>query len=316
MSNVSLKIRFSRGWAITKTGWTFIKEHKITLLYPLLSFVISIGIIFFVGSLTGAIHIAHALLDAHHPFPAGLSIALSFLFYFSMIFASSLMHTALSTYINQVFDTGKGSFFGSLGYAISRFPTLVGWSVISALLAMIFNGLKNQKNKFPFNIILSVVGSVLSFAWGVLTFFVIPIIALDNIGTIASIEKSGQTMKKMWGESAGAIFSIGIIGFLLLVVCGGIIWGGAYLLRDLWIPQPISHTQGHIVYAASEAFYFTIKIIVIAFLPFIIITPITSVARTLFKTAAYRFTQGKSTGPFAQDFIKTSFTTTSHNQLP
>lgn len=312
--NVSLSTRFYRGWTITKTGWRFIKEHKVTLIYPLLSLSISIGIIAFIGSLTGGLHIAHALLEKNKNFPVGLAFGLSFLFYFSLIFASSFMHTALSSYINDTLDKGKGSFFASIRHALSRFFTLITWSVISTLLAVVFDWLNNNKNKFPFNIIVGFIGATLNLMWSMLTFFVVPIIAAEQLGAIATIEKSGKIMKKMWGESVAATFAISFIGLLLFIACASVIWGGAYLLQDLWFPQPITHTPEHTVYASRDALYFMIFLCTIAALPFFIVIPITSVAQVLFKTIVYRFSQEKTTGPFSTDFIKSSFTGSSNPQ--
>ena len=78
-----------------------------------------------------------------------------------------------------------------------------------------------QENSGVFGkIVTGIIGAV----WGVLTFFVVPIIAYENAGPLDAVKKSAKLMKEKWGESLAASFSFGLIQFLGILIVGGILF--------------------------------------------------------------------------------------------
>ena len=74
---------------------------------------------------------------------------------------------------------------------------------------------------------MSIFGHIASFiaqvAWWITTFFVVPMIVLDNIGVGESMSKSPELFKQAWGEGVVSTTGTGIINFLvclLIVVIG------------------------------------------------------------------------------------------------
>jgi hypothetical protein len=90
--------------------------------------------------------------------------------------------------------------------------------------------------------------------WSIATFFVVPVIAYENLGPIDAFKHSASLMKQKWGESLGATFNFGIIQFIALFIVGAIL----FILGSLVSP----------------------------------ILAIISAAETIFISAVYHYTQG------------------------
>ena len=59
-----------------------------------------------------------------------------------------------------------------------------------------------------------IVTGMIGMVWGLATFFVVPIIAYENVTPIQAVKRSAEVMKDNWGESLGATFSFGIFNLL------------------------------------------------------------------------------------------------------
>ena len=69
-----------------------------------------------------------------------------------------------------------------------------------------------------------IISSLLGFAWGVVTFLVVPILVVENVGPVEAVKRSGSLLKKTWGEQLVGNFSIGSIFGLLIfaaILIGG-----------------------------------------------------------------------------------------------
>ena len=66
-----------------------------------------------------------------------------------------------------------------------------------------------------------IVIGLIGFAWSLATFFVVPVIAYEDVGPIEALKRSGNLMKEKWGESIGANFSFGvffIVGYIIIAI--------------------------------------------------------------------------------------------------
>lgn len=299
--------RIKRGWTIAMTGWHFILNNPSCLVFPIISSLVKtafgfIAVIFYfihietkIEALARKTHLADPQFKqavSHIMIPPAPKIIIGFVFLFVCILITSLMYTALSFYLAKKMENTPVSISTSIGRSFTRFKTLLVWSLINALLTIIFNMIRNaaKDDKFPFNLIAQLVAGFLQFAWNVLTFFVYPIFALKDLDAIASIEESGNTMKKMWGQSIGATFNISLISFLGFTV----IVAPICLVSFLVLSKPL----------------FVGVCVVTILIAAIIVNLWIATATTLFQTAAYLHTQGKQVGPFNTDFIQASFATT------
>lgn len=76
-------------------------------------------------------------------------------------------------------------------------PRIIIWAIISVVTNILFKVLE-RNNKSIGSKIFSIIAQI---SWNLLTYFVIPIIAIEKINIFEAIKKSGQTMKETWGEN-------------------------------------------------------------------------------------------------------------------
>jgi hypothetical protein len=302
MEQVGFFSSIKRGWKIAMTGWTFILNNPTILFFSTVSVVINFLIILWLiqYSLTEIV-INHNknILDAVSP-KIFLAIVITFFLLQGLFY--NFMQTAQSAYAVQIFENKEQSIFKALIRALSRFFTLLFWTIINFFLGMIISRLESQR-KGIIGFLLRQLGHLLSLAWSILTFFVIPILAIKDLNIIDTIKESGNTMKQTWGENLGATFNIGLVHgliYLLLTSAIGLLVSafGYNLIAILIHGNPLPEDQ---VYN----FMFWVAIILVA--PSLLLSPLFTTAHTLFRTAIYQYTLNRPTGPFSESFIKQSF---------
>jgi hypothetical protein len=69
-------------------------------------------------------------------------------------------------------------------------------------------------------------------AWTMLTFFVVPIIVIEQLGPFAAIKRSASLLTDTWGESVSSTFSLRLITFLLSLLGVLPIVGGGFLIAN------------------------------------------------------------------------------------
>lgn len=74
------------------------------------------------------------------------------------------------------------------------------------------------------NIVAQILVGVFAVAWSVMTFFVVPVIVFRDPSVTEMFEASARTFKNTWGESIGALGTIDVVTFLLML--GGVVLGG------------------------------------------------------------------------------------------
>lgn len=289
--------RVKRGAMMGLIAYQYIMDHKKVLLYTIIStclvaFTCAVGVSAFAG---------FALIQHHAPHHNGAVGMLLLLISVSLatLFINAYLHVALSYYVANQFENKEVGFFESLWRALHRIFTIIAWVLLTWTVGVLLSRSDNQRGIGA--IIMNVISSALSLGWKVLTFFVIPIIALQDLGIIKTIEQSGRTMEKTFGQNVGATFALGAANFVLFSVVSALCWGPTYLLWQAYLPA-------HNHYGAIPTIPL-ILIILLALLPFFIVIPITSAAKIIFQVASYHYAINKPTGPFDPHMIAASFTT-------
>lgn len=249
-----------------------------------------------IAALKASAHNQHPVLIAHRTFKTNAVSLVGLLIL--MLFFKVFIDVGLSFYVSNLFEKKEVGFFASIGKAFSRFFVILKWVIINYLVGVFINAVRGRRGLLG-SIFRKLFADLLSLAWTILTFFVIPIMALEDLGIIDTIKLSGQTMKKTFGENVGATFALGtanfILGSIVSILCwviGGIGW-------MLLFPS--------LSYNPDIALIFTAVLVGIIVLPIVLVFPITSAANIIFKVASYKYAQGKPTGPFSTQMIKDSF---------
>lgn len=201
---MNLMTRFSNGWTIATNSFKVLKENRQLVIFPILSGASILVILasFFVGIL------GFSGWDLHQVSKPGtiLSYAILFSFYIVNYFVIVFFNMALVHCTSLYFKGEEVTVQKGIDFSMSRIGSILGWAVFAGIVGGILKIIQENVGSLG-KIITGLVGIV----WSIATFFVVPVIAYENLGPIAAFKKSALLMKQKWGESIGAGFSFGLI---------------------------------------------------------------------------------------------------------
>ena len=286
--------RIKNGFAIVGISFDVIKKNREIWFYPMLSISLWLVVLAVASLITFGLYEWHvfdpASIKAIMALPKDdprrikfnlIGTAILFLFYFFGAIIMAFTGVALTAYVIALFNGKKITIQKSLNDALNRLGTITAWALVSATVGIILDMFRGKKGKK--SIAQSLVGQALGMAWSILTFFVVPVISQERLGAFGSIKRSGEIMKKTFGEYVG-----GSVGFGLIVVGMALIsFGLGYLLNLIF---------GMAIGLSIAVPFFIIGIIII------------NLATLIFQAAVYQFANKKPTGEFSVTVIKASFT--------
>lgn len=198
----------SRGWAMTKVSFSVVRADPEILTLPLLAGVTLAGVM----SLSYFGFLA-PLLDSPTPSTGLLALSI-FALYVVGYFIVLWFNAAVMEMATIRFNGGNPNILHGLKRSAAKSGRIFQWAIIAATVGLILNILKEMaRDRHSF--LGQIFASILSTAWNVLTFFVLPIAVYRDVGPISAIRQSGSLMKRTFGESVGAMFTTGLLFFLL-----------------------------------------------------------------------------------------------------
>ena len=258
--------RIKRGWALSKKSWGLLNEHRQLIRFPLyggiatsLLTIVTLGpglYLFDQGSLGGAIPLV--VLGIYVLSVVGL--------YFSV---------GLAACADMIFRGEQATMSDGLAVSRSRFSQICGWAAVSTAISVVMGALENQGG-LGGQIAARVVGT----AWSLVTFLAVPVIAIEGTGPFQTLKRSASMFKKRWGQQiagdvviGGAVFLLGVLPAILLIVAGVLVWSSASFAGAL--------------------------LVVIGAIVFLIAMLISNALRGIFGVALYRYAlDGEAVGGF------------------
>jgi hypothetical protein len=156
---------------------------------------------------------------------SGPGIVIVALGYLASYFVIIYFQVALVAAVMHRMNGGDPSIGYALNQANQRLGAIFVWAVIAATVGLILRALegmaRDSENGFG-RIVGSIVVSLLGFAWGLMVFFVVPVIVVENTSGIEAIKRSSSTLKKRWGEAVIGNQGVGLIVFLAILVFAGL----------------------------------------------------------------------------------------------
>ena len=267
-----------RSFALVKTSWNILMQDKKLLAFPLLSGIISLIVfatflipLFFAGS-----------LDTEAPSGSLVFYVGLFLFYLVSYFVVIFFNTALILCVNARLNGREMSVGEGLSASLKHFPSILAWALISATVGLLLQVLA-EKAGFIGEIAAAFIGG----AWGLVTFFVVPVLMLEEKGVVDSMKESFALIKKTWGESIVGAGSIMIV-FVLIGLAGFVLM----LAAMMFLGNPM------VFFAAL--FLFIILVIVLGV--------VASAMQGIYLTALYQYAKtGTVPSAFDRDLIANAF---------
>jgi len=210
--------RMGNGWRLGMTSIKIIKENKSLLLFPVLSSAALITVVLtFVGGAFAVFGTDFELMiDELLGTNQIVAYATLFIFYLISYFIIVFFNVALVHCARLIFEGEKPSIKEGLAFSGSRVGTILSWAFLSATVGVILQAIEERLG-FIGQIVVGLIGAV----WSIATFFVVPILAYEEVDPIEALKRSGKLMKEKWGEAIGANFSFGvffILGYLIIIV--------------------------------------------------------------------------------------------------
>jgi len=151
---------------------------------------------------------------------------------YAAIFVGLALTSSLGAFFNvavahcafQYFDGGTPTVHDGLRAAWRSRRGVAIWALTSATLGTILYILDDK-----FGFLGSAARLVFDLAWGLLTFFVVPVIVVEDTADLRTIlRESGSAFKETWGESVSASLGVSLV-VLPVALVGIVLLGGAYL---------------------------------------------------------------------------------------
>lgn len=173
--------------------------------------------------------------------------------------------------------------------ARSHLGSLVGWSVISVLVGLLVSFLRgNNDGGIVTVIVRNLLAGVVAAAWSIVTFLVMPLIVLEDIGAMAAIKRSSSIIKNTWGTAILGGVRIGLRFALLYTLPGFLAVAAGVGLG--------------IVIGGATGIAVAVVLVVVGLALMIIGGVLSVTCRNVFGVALYRWsTTGELVGPFSED---------------
>ena len=279
--------RVARTQVIMSAAWQILREDKTLLLLPIASsaclmlLTASFAVPAILGVLTGA-SVSDEVAQA-----GSLSYVGMVLFYVVTYGVAIFFNAALAICVFRKLEGTQATILDGLREALSCFPQILGWAVVSATIGVILKAIERRSG-----FVGKMVARVLGLAWSVATFLVVPVLVAERKGPLEAIQESVQLVRRTWGEDV-----LAGLGFGLLYFC----WA---------IPGVFAFIVGAGIIASHPILAIAIMILAILYFP--LLGLVLSTLSTIFDVVLYRYAcAGTITTGFDCDLLEASFVTKS-----
>lgn len=278
--------KLSNSFALAGSSWRLLWQDKKLIVFPLVS-----GIACFLVIVSFCIpFIANpALLDfpkdanGQEQVPLWVYPAL-FCYYFITYFVVIFFNSALISCAILRFNGQEASLSDGISMAVNRLPQILAWALVSATVGFLLKMLENAGEKVG-----AIASALLGTAWSIMTYFVVPVLVVEQVGPFTAIQRSMSLLSKSWGEALVGQFSMGLVLFLLLLPAILVFVAGIMLVQQVAVVG--------------------IALMVVAGLYFLVWSAVGPAVNGIFLAALYQYaTSGSAPAGFDQRTLAGAFT--------
>jgi len=201
--------RFQTSWEIAKRSWAVLRSDKTLAWFPVLS---ALGSLLVIGVLGGLFAVA-GIDDS----PTGTTLqpigwVLIVVAYLALAMVQTYFLAGLVAGADRRLRGQDSSLRVALDIANSRLHRLLPWAVVTATVNMVLQAIEER-----FGIVGTIVARLVGLAWNLVTFLVVPILVLEDLGVGDALKRSKDLFKRTWGENVLGQFGLGAVGSLLML---------------------------------------------------------------------------------------------------
>ncbi len=265
--------KMKRGWELTKKSWGVLREHPALLRFPLYG-----GVLTLVMALV-VVGPGLYLIEDGKLAPGAPLVIIGFLL-LSVI--GTYFSVGLAAAANRIFRGEDATVADGLAVSRANLGPILGWALLSATLGLLFSLLENQ------GIVGQIIGRLRNFAWSLITFLAVPVIAIEGTGPIETVKRSASLFRERWGQQITGNLAIGGIVAIALI-----------------LPAVLLGVAGVALWASSS--FLGALLVIVAIIMFAVGMLVSSALNGIFGVALYHYAgEGATVGPFTQDELESA----------
>jgi Family of unknown function (DUF6159) len=217
-SRRSRRGRIRRGWKLTGIAWKLIRNDgtMLALAFMGIGFALaSAALVFYFGG-----------YFEHPQHPGSRFALLAMIALYPSTFAGVFFNVALACAASAAFDGDEMTIGEALRMARGKLGRIAAWSlivtVVGVLIAEVANRLPGGGRLFA---------RLLGAAWNLATILVVPVLAIEGIGSIDALKRSTGLLKRRWGEELSGIVAINAWSIVVALPLGILVGVGAALTK-------------------------------------------------------------------------------------
>jgi len=196
--------RLATGWRLARDSMHVLRQEPSLAVFPLLSGFFGL---LFLAALFGGTSATVGIEQG----PVGY--AALFVLYFGTTFIASFFNAALVHNAREVFHGRDPTLGEGMRVAWAHRRPLAVWALAAATVGVLLRVIESSDSP-----VARIAATIFSVAWGILTYFIVPVIVFEDVGPTEMFKRSGETFKDTWGETAGAGFGVGLVVMAFVLV--------------------------------------------------------------------------------------------------
>ena len=278
--------KFSRSWELVKESFGILRSDKQLMLFPILSsiacLIVSIvigtgGTLLSMPSMAAAAAAGEKWQPAMSPFFYPGLFALYVANYFVIVF----FNVALVGVANSRLVGGIWTFRDGLELAWARKGTILQWALVAATVGVILKSLEERMG-----ILGRIIMRIIGVAWALACYFVVPVLAFEDLTPIEAVKRSSKLFKETWGEKVVGGFSFSLVFFVLALPGIGLFVVSLFMAAA-------AHSGAMLVFGFC-----------LMFLYFLLLSVVSSAVQGIYNAALYRYACFKQVPPaFSSELI-------------
>ena len=270
--------RIRRSWRLTREAWDVVRRDRTALVLAILSALSATAIAVAIFVLSGALSHPHQR--------ARLGVA-ALIAYWPSTFVASFIGVALAAAVAAVMRGEHLTLRQAFGVSWRRVGQIALWSLLAAGVGVL---LQEIASRLPWGGRLA--SWLLGTAWGLVTLFAIPVLALEGCTAGGCVRRSGELLRRRWGE--------GVAGTVTITA-----WTMALML-------PLGFALG-IAAGAANASYGVVVGVEVGLI--VLLSSAAGTARSVFAVALYRYAADGEVDAFRERDLQQPFSPKKRRRL-
>lgn len=278
--------KFSRSWQLVKQSFAILRSDKQMMLFPVFS-AMSCFVLTAIIATGGAFMLlparaaALAAGEQFRPSQSPMFLIGLFTLYVVNYFVIVFFNVALVGVANSRLMGGTWTFRDGIELAWARKGTILQWALVAATVGVILRTLEER-----LGLIGRLIMRIIGIAWALACYFVVPVLAFEDLSPIAAVKRSAKLFRDTWGEKVIGGFSLSLVSLVLMLPGIGLVIVAAFL-------------------AGLNGLLFGL---VVMFLYFLLLSVFMSAVGGIFNAALYRYACFKQAPPaFSHDLIASAW---------